>query len=85
MSWKCGTTAINYLFLSSVHPREPCTVHQVLSGPGDSVSLPDSCTADQHDPGHAIVATGHCQVWEEDGVLCWHVDSVAPAPVPALC
>lgn len=76
---------ISLLSPSSVHPREPCHLRQVLSWPGNTVPLPDSSVTDQHHHGNAILASHYHQVWQEDSLLLRDVDSPALASVPALC
>lgn len=71
--------------LSLVHPREPCSIYQVLCWLGDAVPLPHSRATGQLHILHAFVAAGNLQVRKEDSILRWHVDSPAAALVLPLC
>lgn len=71
-------------FSDAVYPGEFGSVHQVLPGTGEPIPLLDSSTSSQLHHLHANVAACHPQVWQEDHILCGHVDTPAFADLHAF-
>ena len=69
----------------SVCTGECGTVRKVLSGAGEPISLCHCPPACLHHSVDATLAACPLEVWQEDGLLCWHVDPHAHTAPDSVC
>ena len=69
----------------SVCAGECGTVCKVLSGAGEPISLRHRPPACLHHSVDATLAVCPLEVWQEDSLLCWHVDPHAHTAPDSIC